>query len=135
MMRVSIAGADQVDNIWPDFAERFQKACDRFRGDLSSGILWQMCRAGDAMLVVAHDDERAWMASVWRFYTWPSGTVFKCLCLAGERPDLWTNEAREFASNIARAGGATTISANGRSGWKRLFPDAMEVCHVYEVTL
>jgi len=75
------------------------------------------------------------MASVWRFENWPSGLVFKCLCLIGSGMKEWLSAAQEFAKAKAREGGATRIIAEGRKGWSGMFPEAKNLRQVYEVTI
>lgn len=131
-MNVGFASPQEVDQLWPLFSQRMQKACDRCGGDLSSGMLWQMCRSGSAYMMVAHDTEKAWMASVWRFEDWPTGTVMRCLALAGENPRLWAKDAKEFAVKARDAGGAKRFIFEGRN-WRPFFPEARELRRVYEV--
>lgn len=83
-------------------------------------------------MMVAHDHEKAWMVSVWRFEDWPAGTVMRCLALAGENPRKWINEAKEFAVSARDAGGAKRFIFEGRN-WRPFFPEARELRRVYEV--
>lgn len=83
--------------------------------------------------MVAHDGNRPLMASVWKFYNWPSGVVFRCLCLAGEQVAAWRDPFRSFVHDAARKGGASVITASGRKGWGAMFPESREVSRTYEV--
>ncbi|CAK7257704.1 MULTISPECIES: hypothetical protein [unclassified Shinella] len=134
-MLVAFASPEEVDDIWPIFEARMQRACDRYRCDLTEPVLRQMCLSGEAYLMVAHDGERPLMASVWKFYSWPTGIVFRCLCLAGDGVGRWADAARAFAVDAARTGGAKTITASGRAGWGAIFPGAREVYRTYEVNV
>lgn len=134
MPSVDIVAPSLVDQVWPKIAMQIQEACERTGGDLSSAILWQMCRSGDAFLIVAADREII-MSSVWRFEFWPSGTVFKCLCLSGKRMSDWLSQAQEFAISKAKEGGAKRIIAEGREGWGGMFSEARTLRKVYEVTI
>lgn len=134
-MNIGFASAAEVDALWPLVGERMERACRRYRSNHTAGDLWQMCRSGQAYLMVAHDTETVLMASVWRFETWPDATVFRCLCLVGQRARVWASMARDAASNAARSGGATVLTASGRRGWEAMFPDAREVSRTYEVSI
>lgn len=134
MLTVDFVAPSLVDQVWPHIAEEMQKACEITGGDLSSGTLWQMCRSGNAFLMVV-SDRKILMASVWRFETWPSGLVFRCMCLIGDRMDDWLEQAKEFAETKAKEGGAMRIITEGRKGWGRVFPQAKTLRQVYEVEL
>lgn len=118
-MRIAIANAAEVDGVWPSISEKMQIGCDKTGGATSSAELWQMCRRGDAFLLVGLDQEII-MASVWRFETWPSGQVFRCVGLCGSRPELWMRDLYEFAISQAKIGGTDRLIAQGRKGWRRL---------------
>jgi hypothetical protein len=132
---IAFASPHEVDEVWSDFERKIQRACERYRCDLTAPILRQMCLSGEAYLMVAHDGNRPLMASVWKFYNWPTGVVFRCLCLAGEQVEAWREPFRAFAHDAARKGGAAVITASGRKGWGAMFPEAREVSRTYEVNV
>lgn len=134
-MKIGIANAAEVDQIWPLFSSRLQSACDRTGGDISSGELWQMCRSGNAFLVVVFDDRGPKAILIMQFQKWTAKTVMRCLGIVGDDVDTWLPAAREFISNMAREGGATSFVAEGRDGWAKLFPDAKKLRTTYEVGL
>lgn len=69
----------QVDAVFERLGAGFQKASDKCGGEESIAALWQMCRNGDAMMLVAMDGTEIVMASIWRFQQWDKGTVFRCI--------------------------------------------------------
>lgn len=119
-MRIGIANAAEVDAIWPLISAEMQRGCDKTGGGSSSGSLWQLCRSGNAFLIVCHDGEEIICASVWRFETWPSGTVFRCLGVCGKSMNLWVSELYAFALSQAKIGGTDRLIAEGRPGWVRV---------------
>lgn len=134
-MKIGIANAVEVDAIWPLFSARLQKACERTGGDLSAGELWQMCRSGNAFLVVALDDGGPKAMLIMQFQKWTAKTVMRCLAIVGDGVDDWLPLARDFIAQMARDGGATSFVAEGRDGWVKLFPDAKKLRTTYEVSL
>lgn len=134
-MKIGIANAAEVDQIWPRFSARMQAACERTGGDISSGELWQMCRSGQAFCVVVFNDEGPKAVLIMQFQKWVSKTVMRCLGIVGDGVDEWLPAARDFIANMAREGGATSFVAEGRDGWAKLFPDAKKLRTTYEVQI
>jgi hypothetical protein len=130
---IAFAASHEVDDLWPLFEQKIKRACERYRSDLTPPLLWKMCVDEDAYLMVAHDGTRPLMVSVWKFYNWPDGLVFRCLCLAGERSREWRDQTLSFAVDTARNCGAKVVTWNGRKGWGGVYPSAREVYRAYEV--
>lgn len=118
-MRIAVASQADVDAIWPLISAKMQIGCEKTGGATSSAEMWQMCRRLDAFLVVGYAEELNF-ASVWRFETWPSGQVFRCIGLCGSKPETWMASLYEFAKSQARIGGTERLVAQGRNGWRRL---------------
>lgn len=133
-MKIAIANSAEVDQFWPLFSERLQKACERTGGDISSGELWQMCRSGQAFCVVAFDDSPKAIL-IMQFQKWTAKTVMRCLGIVGDGVNEWLPAARDFISQMAKDGGATSFVAEGREGWAALFPDAKKLRITFEVPL
>lgn len=119
-MNIGIASVSEVDGIWPLIGSEMQRGCDKTGGSMSSGDLWQMCRSGNAFLIVGHDGSDIIFASVWRFETWPSGQVFRCVGVCGRSMRLWAAALYEFALSQAKIGGTDRLVAAGRTGWVRV---------------
>jgi hypothetical protein len=134
-VRIAIANAAEVDHFWPAFAQRLQTACDETGGDISSGDLWQMCRSGNAFLVLVLDDGGFKAALIMQFQKWTAKQVMRCLAIVGDDMASWLPTAREFIGQMARDGGATSFIAEGREGWTRIFPAARRLRTTYEVEL
>jgi hypothetical protein len=117
-MNIIIANPAQVDATWPTFAERLQQSCEKSGGDLSSGDLWQMCRSGQAFLVLIYDNEGFVAALILQFQNWSGKQVLRALALVGDEMS-----------------GAKSIVADGREGWTRIFPTAKKLRVVYEVEI
>lgn len=134
-MRIAIANSAEVDQLWPVFSARLQKACERTGGDISSGDLWQMCRSGNAFLVVVLDGDELKAALIMQFQKWTAKQVMRCLAIVGDEMDEWLPAARDFIAGMARDGGATSFIAEGRDGWARIFPTAKRLRVTYEVEI
>lgn len=134
-MRIGIASNQEVDAVWPLIAARIQSACDRNGGDLSSGALWQMCRSGNAFLVLVMDDNEPIAALIMQFQNWSGKQVMRCLGIAGERMAEWLPLAKVCIEQMARDGGAVSFVSEGRDGWSRIFPTARKLRVTYEVDL
>lgn len=134
-MNIGIATSSEVDGIWPLIAGRIQDACERNGGDLSSGSLWQMCRSGNAFLVVVVDNGAVIAALIMQFQNWSGKPVMRCLGIAGERMPEWLPEATKFITKMAKDGGAKSFVSEGREGWARIFPTARKLRVTYEVEI
>ncbi|NNH67825.1 hypothetical protein [Rhizobium laguerreae] len=134
-MNIGIANAAEVDQFWPAFASRLQIACDETGGDISSGDLWQMCRSGNAFLVLVLDDAGFKAALIMQFQKWTAKQVMRCMAIVGDDMASWLPAARDFIAQMAKDGGATSFIAEGREGWTRIFPAARRLRTTYEVEL
>lgn len=134
-MKIAIANSAEVDQFWPLFSARLQQACERTGGDIASGDLWQMCRSGNAFLVLVLDGLTFRAALIMQFQKWTAKQVMRCLAIVGEDMDEWLPSARAFIATMARDGGATSFIADGREGWSRIFPTAKRLRVTYEVEL
>lgn len=134
-MKIGIANAAEVDHFWPAFASRLQIACDETGGDISSGDLWQMCRSGNAFLVLVLDNDGFKAALIMQFQKWTAKQVMRCLAIVGDDMAAWLPMARDFIAKMAADGGATSFIAEGREGWTRIFPAARRLRTTFEVEL
>jgi hypothetical protein len=119
-MKIGIANAAEVDAVWPSIAKEMQRGCDKTGGGMSAGDLWQMCRSGNAFLLLIFTNEEIVCSSVWRFENWPSGTVFRCMGLSGHSMKVWVKGLYDFAMQQAQFGGTDRLIAEGRPGWVRV---------------
>ena len=133
-MPVSLVPVTSIDPIWPYLREGFEAACLKTGGDVSSGDLWAACRSGSAFLIVA-SGEAIQGASVWRPDTWASGRKLRCLALYGADMDGWIDDMRDMARQVALDCGATSLVAEGRPGWERIFKNATRLRVLFEETL
>ena len=134
-MRIAIANSAEVDHFWGTFAQRLQIACDETGGDISSGDLWQMCRSGNAFLVLVLDEAGFKAALIMQFQKWTAKQVMRCLAIVGDDMAAWLPMARDFIAQMAKDGGATSFIAEGREGWTRIFPAARRLRTTYEVEI
>lgn len=134
-MNIGIASNQEVDAVWPVISGRIQSACERNGGDLSSGVLWQMCRSGNAFLVLVMDGNEPVAALIMQFQNWSGKQVMRCLGIVGERMDEWLPLAKGFIEQMARDGGAVSFVSEGREGWTRIFPEARKLRTTYEVLI
>jgi len=131
-MNISLVPLHLVDGIWSSVKDGFQKASDRFGGDLTVGELWQGCRAGHVYLFVVHDDQKVVAATAWKPELWRSGPKFRCLALYGLGMQDWMPELHEKVRQTAIQCGCETLLAEGREGWKRIFDKAKVLRVTYE---
>lgn len=131
-MNISLVPLHLIDGIWPSVKDGFQRASDRFGGDLTVGELWQLCRSGNAFLFVVHDDQTVAAATAWRPELWGSGPKFRCLALYGTNMADWMPELHEKVKQAAVQCGATSLMSDGRAGWQKVFPKAKVLRMVYE---
>ena len=129
---IALAGTHQVDGLWPRVAEGLERACLATGGDMTAEYLWSECRSGRAFLVIIGD---CIGASVWRFEKWATGRKLRCLAVYGADMPSWLDDHRAMIEQMAKVGGATAIVAEGRTGWARLFPEAVVLRQLYEVVL
>jgi hypothetical protein len=134
-VNIIIATSAQVDATWQTFADRLQKSCEASGGDLSSGDLWQMCRSGQAFLLLVYDDSGFVAALIMQFQNWSGKQVLRCLAIVGDEMKQWLPMAKGFITKMAADGGAKSLVADGREGWARIFPTAKKLRVVYEVEL
>lgn len=134
-MNVTLVPVQMVDAIWNSVKDGFQKASDRFGGDLTVGELWQGCRAGHVYLFVVHDDQKVVAATAWKPELWRSGGKFRCLALYGKGVREWKDALRVQVERAAKSCGATSLIADGRLGWKAIYPDAKVLRVVYEAAI
>lgn len=134
-MKIGIANAAEVDALWPSIAGHIQATCDVSGGDMSSGDLWQLCRSGQAFLVVVMDDAGAVATIIVQFQKWNRRTVLRCLSIAGDRMSEWLDDALTYVSDMGRNGGASSLIAEGRDGWARAIPKSRKLRVTYEVEI
>lgn len=135
-MKIGFASLWEIDGLWPRLSSGFQRSCERGTDGYTAGELWQMCRSGNAflMLVFDPDQDRVEMASVWQFQEKNGRPVLRCLALFGSGMVTWLQGARVFIETIARDNGAQWLVTKGRRGWLRLF-GAIQCGDDYEVQL
>lgn len=126
-MKIEIAAPHQVDAIWRIVGTRFNEAAQKYGEDITAGELWQMCRSGNAFLVVAVSGTEILLATVVRFERWGPASVLRVVALVGDRVTEWAADFEEFAVSMARDNGATQIVAEGREGWPKIFKHARKL--------
>jgi hypothetical protein len=134
MLRVGLASVADADKLWPRLSAGFGNACKRCESAWTAGELWQLCRSGNAFLILVYDDDKIWSAGVWRFETARPGVCFRCVMMYGHNMHAWLGMAREFIEKLAKENGAKALVAEGRTGWGRIF-NATKTGRDYEVTI
>ena len=66
MLKCELVPVMLVDNVFGKCAEGFQRALTKTSSNMDVAYLYQQCRSGDAMLVLAHEDENVGGAMVIR---------------------------------------------------------------------
>lgn len=132
---ITLVPVDSVDGIWPHVAQGLQKALLRTGGDLSLGELRQGCRSGAFDMLVACDATGVLGASIWQAQVWQSGNKYRCLALYGRDFRKWIEPMHIAAAEWGRNSGCTSLVAEGRSGWTRIFRKASALRVLYEEPL
>jgi hypothetical protein len=132
-MNIEIVNIVHVDAYWPSASQKFARAAEKCGDDLSLGELWQMCRSGNAFLVVATDESGLLMACVVRFERWTNGMVLRVLTLAGVRIAEWAEPVRDFLASMAKDNEADRVVAEGRDGWAAIFNEPRKLRSTYEM--
>lgn len=133
-MKIAIANLFEIDPIWPLISERLHKAFEKTGGDLTSGELWQMCRSGQAFLVVAFEETELKAAMIVQFQKWDK-PVLRCLAVVGFDMGAWLAAGKEFIWNMAKDNGAQSFVFEGREGWKVPLPEARRLRSTWEISL
>jgi len=130
-VKIAIAALFEIDPIWPLISERLQKAFEKTAGDLTSGELWQMCRSGQAFLVVAFEEAELKAAMIVQFQKWDK-PVLRCLAIVGFDMAQWLEAGKEFIERMTKDNGAKSFVFEGREGWKVPIPEAKRLRVTYE---
>lgn len=133
-MKIGIANSAEVDAIWPLVSERMGKGCKRCGGDINPGQLWQMCRSGNAFLVVVAEGEKILTAIIVAFEKWDR-PVLRCIAAAGWELNEWLRPVLDYLYAMARDNGAESFVFEGREGWRAAIPEAKRLRTLYEVSL
>jgi hypothetical protein len=111
---IGIAKVDEIDAAWPLVAPMLQQCIDNCGDDLSMGELWQMCRSGNAFLVFDSVDGKLRMVSVFQFQRWAGASVLRCIAMAGEQMDAWSDELAKFIKRMMADGNTDRLVFEGR---------------------
>lgn len=133
-MKIAIANLFEIDPIWPLISERLQQAFAKTGGDLTSGELWQMCRSGQAFLIVAFEKTELKAAMIVQFQKWDK-PVLRCLALVGFGMEQWLEAGKDFIWGMAKDNGAQSFVFEGREGWKATLPEARRLRSTWEISL
>ena len=131
-MNIGFVPVNEVDQTWPLVVENINAACVQEDSGISAGELWQLCRGGNAFLMIIHDGMTIYSASVWQFQP---GNSLRCFILWGKEMRLWFDEAQTFVMRIAGENGVQFIRADGRKGWLRVFKGSVKNGEDCEVRL
>ncbi len=134
-MKIEIAGVQDVDGVWPLVGPKFCVASDKCGDDLTAGELWQMCRSGNAFLIVAYEENKLFMGALVRFERWNNGSVLGVLSVVGDQIGEWAEEVKDFLNGMGKANGAGRIVAEGRDGWTRIFNEPRKLRSTYEMRI
>ena len=125
-MQIDIVNLIHVDSVWEHVGPKFQRAFEKAGDDLTTGELWQLCRSGNAFLIIAFEGDDILMATVARFERWGEGLVLRVMSLCGERLKEWAGPWEAFMRTMAKDNGAGRIVAEGRE-WGAVFKDAKKL--------
>ena len=133
---LQIVETHQIDGYWPLIGKDLEAACRRCDAhELNAGVLWQMCRSGQAYLILWVVDGEILVKSVWRFDAPKQPHSFRCVMLSGKNMRHWLRDYYENIKQLAKTNGATQLVTTGRVGWLKLFPNAEKIGKDYEVDI
>ena len=125
----------RIDEVWPLVVSGFAACLEKTPTNIGVGEFWQMCRSGNAFLLISSNGSEVISASVWRF----EGAKFTCLLLSGKNSEKWVFELVTTAGIIAKSNGTAKLSASGRVGLGKMLNKNGVVAKVtrqeYEVDL
>jgi hypothetical protein len=121
-MNIEITNSIYVDAIWPGVAPLLAPAVEHYGDDLSVGDLWQMCRSGNAFLIIVRDGDVIKAAVIVRFDRWSKGSVLRVIAVGGAGLAEWRDGILDFVTKLASDNGASRVVTEGREGWARVFP-------------
>ena len=131
-IKIEICSATEVDGLWPMVSDGFREASIRSGGEVDPTDHWTLCRSGRAFLILAVRGGSIIAAGVWMFENWLTGKKIRCLLIYGRDMKEWFQPYRGLILKIAKVGGATAMVTEGRSGWGRVVPEAVELRRLYE---
>lgn len=131
---ISLVPLIHIDAVWPHIAEGMKKACTRAGGDITPDWLFEICRKGDALLFVAHENNAVMAGLVCKVENWSGRRVLRILAAAGWRMERWLPALRDYREWLQRLG-VNQVIFEGRKGWERVLPRARVVRQVYEVDI
>jgi hypothetical protein len=114
-VNIAVVPVADIDRAWPHIAASVVKCLEKAPSYATAGEFWQMCRSGNAFLIVAVDGETIKGASIWQFGQAYGRAAFSCLLLVGTQLEKWSADLVAVASEMARSNGAI-ITADGRIG-------------------
>ncbi len=133
-MNIGIANSAEVDAIWPIISERIAESCRKTGGDVTPGQLWQICRSGNAFLVVASDEDKILTCVIVAFEKWDK-PVLRCVAIAGWEMNEWLIPVFEYVCKMGRDNGAELFVFDGRDGWGSVLPGIKRLRSTFGVEL
>jgi len=130
---VEICRVEHVDAFWPQLAEGFRKSCRKTGNTITAGWLWQLCRSGQAILLIAFEDTVIQGAAIVQFED--RGRTLRGLGLCGSEIKKWWPEMTEAVRALAKDGDAVRYVDSGRPGMKALYPGSRIIETTFEVAL
>lgn len=112
-MQIEIVGLTDIDRIWPQVLPDVMLCLKKAPMEITAGDIWAQCRAGNWLLIIAHDGEKIAGTSVWRF---TANRLFECVIMAGRRRKEWFPGLIDTAENIAKSHECSGLIATGRPG-------------------
>lgn len=112
-MNIELVGLPDIDRIWAQVAGDIARCLRKAPMEIGAGDIWTKCRSGEWLLIIAHDGEKIYGTTIWRFTT---HGYFECVNLVGDRRSEWFPELFDVAEGIAKAGGCRGLIASGRKG-------------------
>jgi hypothetical protein len=122
----------QVDAVWPHLQKGMGIACKKGGGQYTAGWLHQICRNGEAYLVVDIEENAIRAGAVVQEQNWSGRVVLRVQAACGHSMKLWLTEMLKFGPEVL---GVKNIVFDGRPGWGCRIPGVRVVRHVYEVAI
>jgi hypothetical protein len=124
----------EVDRIWPQVAEGFERAVRRSTGDMNLAWLYQQCRTGQLFLLVVIQEQEIIGAFILRPVQGKKETKAHIVEMWGRDFRHWLDEATRAVLDFSkRAFGADAVVFEGQRAHVRFVPRARELRRIYEV--
>lgn len=134
-MKIDVIQPSAVDAQWKHIQPYLEKGCARTGWTTTPAVLWQQCRAGGAVYIVArNDDDGVRWSAVVGFEENRKGGIAYIKALGAASIDDWSGDFAEFTV-WANSIGASFVRFDGPRAYQKQVPNARFLSATYEVEI